>query len=161
MDKHPSRRKSKDNPYRITISNGKYLVSFKGNDRVLKKLEITKEVYDAFDKFELEDISQMHKDDYHRDLNYYDYSESADNYIFNNSLCDYKSVEDVVEEKIRNEKLYQAIDSLSVVQRRRVKLYYFKHLTLDEIADLERTTHQAISKSIRLALEEIRKKLKN
>ena len=44
----------------------------------------------------------MHKDDYHRDLNHYDYSETADNYIFNNSVCEYKSVEETVEKKIRN-----------------------------------------------------------
>jgi len=161
MDKHPSRRKSKDNPYRISVSGGKYLISFKSNGKTVKEFEITKEVYEAFDKFELEDISQMHKDDYHRDLNHYDYTETADNYIFNNSVCEYKSVEETVEEKIRNEKLYQVINSLSEVQQRRIKLYYFKHLTLDEIANLERTTHQAISKSIRLALDEIRKKFKN
>lgn len=39
-------------------------------------------------------------------------------------------------------------------------MYYFNELTLDEIAMLENTSHQAISKSIIRAIEEIRKKLK-
>ena len=51
MDKHPSRRKSKDNPYRISVSGGKYLISFKSNGKTVKEFEITKEVYEVFDKF--------------------------------------------------------------------------------------------------------------
>lgn len=160
MDRHPKRRKNKDNPYKILINNGKYFVIFK-NNKTTKELEISKKVYDAFDKFELEDISQMHKDDNHKDLNYYNYSEISDNYIFNNSIYEYKSVEDIVEEKITNEKLYRVINSLSKTQKRRIELYYFKHLKLEEIANLEKTTHQAISKSIGLALKEIRKKFKS
>lgn len=34
-------------------------------------------------------------------------------------------------------------------------------MTVEEIADLEGTTHQAISKSVRKAVEEIKKIMKN
>lgn len=138
MDNHPKRRKSKDNPYKISVCNNKYLIKFKSSDNSLKEFEITKEIYNVFDKFELEDISQMHKDDNHKDLSSYDYNEISDNYIFNNSSFEFKTVEKIVEEKIRNEKLHEVINSLPEVQKRRIKMYYFKNLKLEEIAILEK-----------------------
>ena len=59
----PKRLKSKDNPYTIGYDeiNNIYTIEFKDNKNEIHNIEISKEVYDAFDKFELEDISQMHK----------------------------------------------------------------------------------------------------
>ena len=59
----PKRNKSKDNPYTLDfdeISNI-YTVEFTDNKKIIHKVEISEEVYHAFDKFELEDISQIHK----------------------------------------------------------------------------------------------------
>lgn len=77
--------------------------------------------------------------------------------MMNNSI----TIEEEVENKLLIEELKNAIDQLSEVQKKRVKLYYFEDMTVEEIADLEGTTHQAISKSVRKAVEEIKKIMKN
>ena len=60
-----------------------------------------------------------------------------------------KNLEEEIEEKIILEEVKKAISNLSEVKKRRIKMYYFDEKTLEEIAEIERTTHQAISKSIR------------
>lgn len=72
-----------------------------------------------------------------------------------------KNLEEEIEEKIILEEVKKAISNLSEVKKRRIKMYYFDEKTLEEIAEIERTTHQAISKSIRQGIEEIRKNIKN
>lgn len=63
MAKMPNRNKSKDNPYTLGFNedNQTYTVEFVDNKKVMHKVEISEKVYQAFDKFELEDISQIHK----------------------------------------------------------------------------------------------------
>lgn len=161
MNRHPKRRKSKDNPYKIYICNNKYLIKFRSNDNSIKEFEIAKEIYDAFDRFELEDISQMHKDDNHKDLCSYDYSEIVDNYIFNNSIYECKSVETIVENKILNEKLKFAINQLSEVQKRRIIMYYFDGLTQQEIANREQTSLRAIQYTLNMSISKLKEILKN
>ena len=59
----PKRNRSKDNPYVLDFDENKetYVVKFKDNKQILHIIEITEEIYRAFDKFELEDVSQNHK----------------------------------------------------------------------------------------------------
>ena len=59
------------------------------------------------------------------------------------------------------EDLRKAINKLSEVQKRRIKMYYFENMNVEEIALIENTTHQAVSKSIRKGIEEIKKIIKN
>lgn len=63
MAKIPIRNKSNDNPYTLGFDEDKntYTVEFIDNKNILHKVEISEKVYQAFDKFELEDISQIHK----------------------------------------------------------------------------------------------------
>lgn len=158
MDKHSKRNKDKYNPYTLLVDNKKnlYVVEFKDVNNIVHKVEISEKVYAAFDKFELEDISQIHKIRKHIEFN-----EVYDETLYHRTLNTLNSVEDEVESKILQEELKSAINELSDVQKRRLKKYYFDELTLDEIAVLENTSHQAISKSILKAIEEIRKKIKN
>ena len=72
-----------------------------------------------------------------------------------------KSVEEDVEELIEHENLKEAINKLSSIQKRRLKMYYFDDMTLDEIALIEKCSHQAVSKSIKKSLEELKKNLKS
>jgi hypothetical protein len=55
--------------------------------------------------------------------------------------------------------LYDAIDLLSDVQKRRVQKRYFKDMQVNEIAREEGSTRQAVSKSIRIALSTMREYL--
>lgn len=58
-----ARNKSKDNPYVISFDKEKqcYMVEFKDNNCIVHKIEVSESVYQAFDSFELQDISQIHK----------------------------------------------------------------------------------------------------
>ena len=61
----PKRRKSKDNPYTIEERNGKYIVSFIDGEQKSIEVEVSKEIYECFDGFELDDLSQMNEYDRH------------------------------------------------------------------------------------------------
>lgn len=65
MGEHPKRRKDKYNPYSISEMDGTYFVSFKDGQGVVNKYEITKELYNAFNSFELEDLSYLNVWDRH------------------------------------------------------------------------------------------------
>lgn len=57
--RQPKRRKDKYNPYEIYEKDGKYYVSFCNGEKEYKDLEIGKNVYEAFNTFELQDVSHM------------------------------------------------------------------------------------------------------
>ena len=139
MANMPKRRKSKDNPYTLDYNDNEhiYTVSFIDNKQVIHNVEVSKKVFEAFDKFELEDISELHKVDKHIDSRNIDNTDYTDIVLYHLGISNYKSVEEEIEEKLQNEELYKAINILSETQKRRLKLYYFEDLTLQEIADLE------------------------
>ena len=60
MAERPKRRKHKDNPYTLSYNKitGSYIVEFKDNKNIIHNVEISDEVYQAFDKFELEDRAE-------------------------------------------------------------------------------------------------------
>lgn len=149
------RNKDKYNPYTIEIKEEKYYVSFKDGNNVLQEISITKEVYDAFDKFELEDISQIHKIRKHIEHN-----ELYEETLYQRSVIDSISVEDEVSTNILNEELRQAINSLDEIQKRRIIKYYFYDKTYEEIAKEENCSKVAIKYSIDSAIKNISKKIK-
>ena len=152
---NPKRNKDKYNPYTIEIKEEKYYVSFKDSNNVLQEISITKEVYDAFDKFELEDISQIHKIRKHIEHN-----EVYEETLYQRSIIDSISVEDEVSTNILNEELKKAINSLDEIQKRRIIKYYFYDKTYEEIAKEEGISTKNVWKSINIALDKIKKNLK-
>jgi len=158
LDKHSKRNKSKDNPYTLSYNEttNSYVVEFKDNKNNTHKVEISEEVYKAFDKFELEDISQIHK--YRKHI---EHSEVFEETLMHRAINKPISIEEEVEGKLLFEDLRNAINQLSEVQKRRIKMYYFENMNVKEIALIENTTHQAVSKSIRKGIEEIKKNIKN
>ena len=162
MENRPKRRKHKDNPYKLSYgsNNEIYMINFVNNN-VEQKIEISKDIFEAFDTFELEDISQLHKVDKYIDDRNVDGSEFMEIVLYNNNKFTAKNVEEIIEEKIRNEELYKAMSKLSVVQKRRIKMYYFEDLTLQEIADIEGCSVKNVYKSIELAKEKLKNILKN
>ena len=157
MAKMPIRNKSKDNPYTLDYdeNNNKYTVEFKDINNQYHKVEVSEMVFKAFDKFELEDISQIHK--YRKHI---EHSEIYEETLMHRAICKPTSIEEKIEEKMMFEDLRKAINKLSEVQKRRIKMYYFENMNVEEIALIENTTHQAVSKSIRKGIEEIKKIIK-
>ena len=72
-----------------------YTVEFADNKKVIHKLEIAEEVYKAFDKFELEDISKIHK--YRSHIEHSEFYEEALNKKMMNKPF---SIEEEIEEKL-------------------------------------------------------------
>lgn len=121
MAKMPIRNKSKDNPYTLGFDEEKniYTVEFKDNKNILHKVEISEKVYKAFDKFELEDISQIHKVRSH-----IEHSEVFEETLNTRMLYKPISIEEEVEDKVLLDDLKKAINHLTDVQKRRLKLDY-------------------------------------
>ena len=157
MAERPKRRKHKDNPYTLEFIEEKnsYRVSFKDVKGKYQRVEVNKEIYQAFDRFELDDLSELNEFD-----NHIEHSEIYENNLNQRAMDKPLGVDDIVETMLINEELKKAINELSDIQKRRIKMYYFEDMTLEDIARVEKTSHQAVSKSIINALTELRKILK-
>ena len=145
MVNRPKRRKSKDNPYTLIYNEIKNTYSVK----------IKKEIFDAMDRFELDDLSEMNEYD-----NHIEHSEVKEITLNKRMLYKQNEIDDIIQAKFESRELKRAISCLSDVQKRRIKLYYFEDKTIEEIAKLERTSHQAVSETIRAGIKNIRKMLK-
>ena len=160
MVNRPKRRKDKDNPYSLNFKENNYVVSFKTVKNEYKEVKVSEEVFKAFDKFELEDISQLHKVDKHIDMRVIDNTEYMDIILFNNAVNDEISIEEQIENKILQEELKKAILELSEVQKRRVIKYYFENKTLQKIAEEEGCSIVSVKESLDSSINKLRKKLK-
>ena len=160
MVNRPKRRKDKDNPYSLDFKENSYVVSFKTVKNEFKEVKVSEEVFKAFDKFELEDISQLHKVDKHIDMRVIDNTEYMDIILFNNAVNDEISIEEQIENKILQEELKKAILELSEVQKRRVIKYYFENKTLQKIAEEEGCSITSVKESLDSSINKLRKKLK-
>ncbi len=152
---HPKRRKDKYNPYKICENNGRYYMSFKDGQGVRHDMEIEKELFDVFNRFELDDLSILNEWDRH--IEHFEQTEQS-----LNRRASYKeeSVEEVVLRNIEYEQLHQTIAILTETQQRRLTLYYFRGLTYKQIAEMEGCSASAVGGSIYAAIENIKKILK-
>lgn len=156
MNKHETRNKDKYNPYTLEIKeNNCYILKFKDSRNNQQEMIISKEVYDAFDSFELEDISQIHKIRKHIEFN-----EVYEETLYHRSITETISVEEEVSNKIISEEIKSAINELNDIQKRRIIKYYFYDKTYEEIANEEKCSKVAVKYSIDTAIKNISKKFK-
>ncbi len=158
-DPRPKRRKDKDNPYEIitvgiNTASPRYYLSFIDGGRVKRCVEINKALFDAFDRFELDDISFMHKVDKH-----YEKSEQTEAALNRRAMQPQPSVEETVSQQMEVEELHWAIAQLPEKQRRRLVLYYFGELTYQQIAEMEGCKYQTVQDTICAALKNLKKLL--
>jgi len=151
-EKRPKRRKDKYNPYTLSEKEGRYLISFRDGQGVMQELQITRELFEVIDGFELDDLSILNEWDRH-----YEHSELTETTLYNRATTPPESVEDAVFRNLQYETLRKAISQLPETQRRRLVLYYFAGLTYDKIAEMEGCKHPAVIKSVNAAVEEIKK----
>lgn len=154
MDKHSKRNKSKDNPYTLSYDEMKetYIVEFKDNQNQLHKVEISEKIYEQFDNFELEDISQIHK--YRKHI---EHSEVYEETLLHRAVNQPISIEEEVEYKIMLEDIKNAFSVLTETQKRRIKMYYFDDLNFKQIAEIEHCDESSVRESIYKGLEKIKK----
>lgn len=154
MVKIPLRNKSKDNPYILGFDENKekYTVEFFDDKQIIHKVEISNEIYEAFNRFELDDVSQIHK--YQRHI---EHSEIYEETLNERAIHKAISVEEIVSNNMLMEDLKEAIDSLSDIQKRRIKMYYFEELTQKEIAEKEGTSIRAVQYTLNSAITQLQK----
>lgn len=151
MDRRPKRRKDKYNPYVLINEKGKYKVSFKDSKNIIQLVEVSYDVFNTLDKFELEDLSQMNE--YDRHIEHLDLLDVSYNKISIKS----EGIEETIIKQDILEKLKKAISKLSDVQKRRLILYFFQDMTLQEIADMENCSPRAIKDSIDISIKKLKK----
>lgn len=150
--KRPKRRKDKYNPYNIYEQDGSYYISFKDGQGLYQKFEISEKIYEAFNSFELVDLSYLNVWDRHIEQ-----SEIWETSLNERALEVPETVEDIVLRNIQTENLYEAIDKLPEAQRRRLWMYFFDGMTYEQIAEFEKCKHPAVVKSVKAALKNLKK----
>ena len=153
-DPRPKRRKDKDNPYTIysigrETDHPKYFVRFTDGEGIDHCQEISKELFDLMNEFELDDLSYLNEVDRH-----YGMGNITD-------TIDPNTPEDSFMEELGKEYAQACLSELPEIQQRRIRLYYFECHTYQQIADMEGCTKRAVKFTIDRAVEVLRKKLKN
>lgn len=156
MDKRPKRRKDKYNPYTLHKENERYYASFIDSNNKFQKIEISQEVFESFNKFELEDVSQMNEYDRHLE-----HSEVDENTLYQKSVSSEQPLEEYFDKAQDAENLHMAISKLPDVQKCRLKKYYFEDKTFEEISHEEGCTYQCVQRSVYRAVAKIKNILKN
>lgn len=157
MNNRPKRRRKNDNPYSIWISrDGKYWVSFIDGLGKYHEVEIDETVFEAFDDFELEDVSELNEVDRH-----FEQSELTEETLYTRASSKPLPLEEEIFWRIEHSKLMELVDCLPSIQRRRFIMYFIYGLSLDEIAMAEGCAHQPIQRSIYTAKQKILKNFEN
>jgi RNA polymerase sigma-70 factor (ECF subfamily) len=156
IDPRPKRRKDKDNPYEIfttgvSTAHPHYYLSFVDGGGARRRVEIDKALFDAFDRFELDDISFMHKVDKH-----YERLEQTEESLYKRAIDPPMPVEEIVAQQAEKDELHKAIAQLPQKQRRRLVLYYFWGFTYERIAEMEGCSKRAVKFSVDIALKNLR-----
>lgn len=154
-ERHPKRRKDKNNPYTLSIADGRFYLSFRDGVGVLHEMGIDGEMYRLLNAFELEDLSYLNEWDRHIEQS--ELSEETLEQRMHRTPC---TVEETVYQAIQHEQLHQAIDHLPKIQRRRLILYYFYDFTYERIAEIEGCSVHSVFVAIERAKEKIKLFLK-
>ena len=119
MKSNPKRRKSKYNPYKLEFikEKNKYEVKFKDFNNKQFNIETSEEIFSEFNKFELDDISQMNEYDRH-----IEHSQLTEETLHNRIKEKELNVEELVISKLEKEEIYKAILKLPEKQRKRIIL---------------------------------------
>ena len=148
---HPKRKKYKDNPYVLSVENGRCFISFSDGRGVYHKEQVDEKLYAVFDKYELEDISHLNVVSRH-----YEHSDLTEGTLNQRSAAAPEPLEDQVYRKLLYQKLHKAILTLPEIQRRRLLLYYFDGYTFEQIAEMEGCTKRAVKFSVDIALNKLK-----
>ena len=104
-EKRPKRRKDKYNPYTLTQKEDKHFLSFRDGQAVFQELEITKELFEVLNHFELDDLSILNEWDRH--IEHFEQTEQSLN---QRAFFKAESVEETVLRNIQYEQLGQFLN---------------------------------------------------
>lgn len=153
--KHPKRRRDKYNPYHISEKNGKYYIEFQDSQGETYEAEIDRMLYEAFDRFELDDLSYLNIWDRHMEQ-----SDVWEVTLDKRAIKQQETVEDIVLHNLQIEKLHSAISELPTMQKHRLIRYFFEGLSYEQIAKEEGYSKVAVKYSIDKAVKKLKEILK-
>ncbi len=153
----PKRRRYKDNPYYLIYDEdkNKYYILFKDGQGVVNNVEVSLAIYDAFNRFELDDLSELNEYDNH--IEHLDLDEET---IYSRTKDKQENLDDAIIKKTTYEDLLNAINKLPEVQKRRIKKYYFDEMNQYEIARDEKVAQQVVDRSIKRGIRKLKEILK-
>lgn len=157
IDPRPKRRKAKDNPYTlftVGMPTGKpqYYVAFQAASGHRVCLEVERDVFEAMDRFELDDLRYLNEMD-----NHYERSELTEATLYRKMARKAKDTEEIILNQMRNEELQNAITQLPATQRRRFVLYYHGQFTYKQIAQMESCSIAAVKSAVDAAINRLKK----
>ena len=132
-----------------------YIVSFKDHKGIIQDVEVSKEIFVSFDRFELDDIKELNEYDRH-----IEHSEIFEETLNNRIKDKIPSIEDEIIRKSTFEELKLAIEQLPEIQKRRIKKYYFEDKTQQQIATEENVDIRAVQYTLNIALKKLKEILK-
>lgn len=135
-----------------TNKENKHIAIFKDSENNIQEIEISSIIKEALIKEKKKEKCQQNEFDRH-----IEHSEIYENKLLSRVKDKPISLEDEIENKLINEKLQDAIASLSEPQKRRINMYYFEKMTQQEIADKEGISLRAVQYTLNHALEELKK----
>ena len=156
LDPRPKRRRDEESPYEIYTAGintpyPHFYLFFKDGSGMKRWMEIDKTLFNAFNEFELDDLSFFNEVDRH-----YEKSDVTEATLNKRAAKPQESVEEAVSQRMEVDKLHQAIAKLPEKQRRRLVLYYFGEFTYEQIAEMEGCTISPVKRSIEKAIENLK-----
>lgn len=105
IDPRPKRRRDEENPYEIyttgiNTTHPRYFLAFTDSNKVKRWMEIDKALFDAFNEFELDDLSFFNEVDRH-----YERSEVTEATLNRRAAKPQESVEEIVSQQMERDKL--------------------------------------------------------
>lgn len=113
-------------------------------------VEITEDVYEAFQEFNKQEKRQNNHFD-----RYIEHAQLSDSEIYKRAFAKSSTADDHFLTEELNTVLYRAFDSLTGNQRKRAILYFEHKLTYKQIAELENRSFDTIRESIQTAKQKI------
>lgn len=155
-ENRPKRRKDKYNPYTLYSENGRYFVTFHDGDGVYHKQELSEQLFEIFNRFELDDLVYLNVWDRHME-----HSQLWDASLNERCIHKSESVEEEVLMHLQNATLNKAIARLPELQQRRVRMHFFEQMSYEKIAVKEKCSKAAVKYSLDVALKNLKKYLES
>lgn len=155
-ENRPKRRKDKYNPYILHSENGRYFVAFHDGDGVYHNQELSEQLFEIFNRFELDDLVYLNVWDRHME-----HSQLWEAGLNERCIHKSESVEEEVLMHLQNESLYKAIARLPELQQRRVRMRFFEQMSYEKIAEKEKCSKAAVKYSLDVALKNLKKYLES
>ena len=133
----------------------KYYIFFKDSVGNECKLEIKEEVFNVYMKS---------KQEYKKIQNQYDryeeHSEQSEKNLYEKCTITEESVEDIIIKNESYRELRKTVKKVTSPHNKRIEMYFFKEMTIQEIAGKEGKNERTIRYSIKRGIDEILKKFK-